>query len=65
MTLMDASRRRAVVFVIPLIVAFVAARKALPNVRTVDFLLAFASGIIVGVTLLRLIQVLRAPKSPE
>ena len=62
---MDTTRRRALVLVVPLIVALAAARQALPNVRAVDFLLVFASGIIVGVTLLRLVQILRAPKSPE
>ena len=53
-------RRRAAVFVAPLIVTLVMAQRAAPRVRAVDFLLVFASGIIFGVTLMGLIQSLRA-----
>jgi hypothetical protein len=54
------TRRRAVVFVAPMIVGVVAAQRAAPHVRTVDFLLLFASGVVFGVSLMALIQVLRA-----
>jgi hypothetical protein len=54
------SRRRAAVFVVPMIVGLVAARRAAPYVRTVDFLLLFASGVVFGVSLMALIQALRA-----
>lgn len=50
------SRRRLAVFAIPLVTAFLMARRATPNVRAVDFLLLFASGVIFGVTLMGLIQ---------
>ena len=54
------TRRRAAVFVVPMIVGLAAARRAAPNVRTVDFLLLFASGVVFGVSLMALIQALRA-----
>jgi hypothetical protein len=50
------SRRRLAVFAIPLVIALVMARRAAPNVRAVDFLLVFASGVLFGVTLMGLIQ---------
>ena len=50
------SRRHLAVFAIPLVIALVMARRAAPNVRTVDFLLLFASGVLFGVTLMGLIQ---------
>ena len=53
-------RRHAAVFVVPMIVGLVAAQRAVPHVRTVDFLLLFASGVIFGVSLMGLIQALRA-----
>jgi hypothetical protein len=37
------ARRHAAVFVVPMIVGLVAAQRAAPHVRTVDFLLLFAS----------------------
>jgi hypothetical protein len=52
-------RRHAGVFVLPMIVGLVTAQRAAPHVRTVDFLLLFASGIIFGVSLMGLIQILR------
>jgi len=42
-----------------MIVGLVTARQAAPHVRTVDFLLLFASGVIFGVSLMALIQHLR------
>ena len=48
---MDApARRRAAVFVVPLIIALVSARRAAPNVRTVD---------------MELIRSLRTPRGPD
>jgi hypothetical protein len=62
---MDApARRRAAIFVVPLIIALVSARRAAPNVRTVDFVLLFASGIVFGVSLMALIRSLRTPRGP-
>ena len=53
-------RRHAAVFVVPMIVGLVAAHLAVPHVRTVDFLLLFASGVIFGISLMGLIRALRA-----
>ena len=55
-------RRRAAVFVVPLILTLVMAQRAAPRVRAVDFLLLFASGVIFGVSLMGLIQLLRADR---
>jgi uncharacterized membrane protein YcaP (DUF421 family) len=52
-------RRRAVVFVIPIIIALVAGRRAAENVRTVDYVQILAVGIIIGVSLTSLIHVLK------
>jgi hypothetical protein len=57
---MDTStRRRAAIFVVPMIVGLVSAQRAAAGVRLVDFLLLFASGVIFGVSLMGLIQFLR------
>jgi hypothetical protein len=56
-------RRHAAVFVVPMIVGLVTAQRAAPHVGTVDFLLLFASGVVFGVSLMGLIQVLRARRS--
>lgn len=53
------SRRRLVVFAIPMIVALVAAQRAAAHIRTVDFVIVFASGVLVGVTVLGLVQLFR------
>jgi hypothetical protein len=59
---MDTStRRRAAIFVVPMIVGLVSAQRAAANVRLVDFLLLFASGVVFGVSLMGLIQFLRVP----
>jgi len=55
------SRRRAAIYVVPMIIALVAARRLVPHIRPVDFLLVFAAGAVFGVTLLGIIQALRAP----
>jgi hypothetical protein len=51
---------RAAVFVGPMIIALVMAQRAAPNVRAVDFLVGFGSGVLFGISLLRLIQIIRA-----
>ena len=57
------TRRRAAVFVVPMIVGLVAAQRAAPHVRTVDFVLLFASGVVFGVSLMALIRVLRGERN--
>ena len=56
-------RRRAAVSVVPMLVGLLAAQRAVPHVRTVDFLLLFAGGVAFGVGLMGLIQLLRARQS--
>ena len=58
-----APRRRAAVSVVPMLVGLLAAQRAAPHVRTVDFLLLFAGGVAFGVGLMGLIQLLRARRS--
>lgn len=55
-------RRRAAVFIVPLITGFVTAQRAAPNVRAVDFVLLFAAGLLCGVSLVGLIQTLRSSR---
>jgi hypothetical protein len=57
------ARRHAAVFIVPTIVGLVAAQRAAPHVRTVDFVLLFAGGVVFGVSLMGLIQMLRARRS--
>ncbi len=54
------ARRRAAMFAVLMIVALVGAQRAIPHVRTVDVVLLFASGVLFGVSLMRLIEALRA-----
>jgi hypothetical protein len=54
------TRRHTAVFAIPMIIGLVTAQRAAPHVRTVDFLLLFASGAIFGVSLMGLIQAWRS-----
>lgn len=56
-------RRRAGASVVPMLVGLLAAQRAAPHVRTVDFLLLFAGGVAFGVGLMGLIQLLRARRS--
>jgi hypothetical protein len=56
-------RRRAAVSVVPMLVGLLAAQRAAPHVRTVDFVLLFAGGVAFGVGLMGLIQLLRARRS--
>ena len=54
------TRRQLAIFAGPMIVGLVSAQRAAPHVRTVDFLLLFASGVIFGVGLMGLIQAWKA-----
>lgn len=56
-------RRHPAVSVVPMIVGLLAAQRAAPHVRTVDFVLLFAGGVAFGVGLIGLIQMLRARRS--
>ncbi|HET8623744.1 MAG TPA: hypothetical protein VFM14_09305 [Gemmatimonadales bacterium] len=47
-----------------MVIGLLTAQRAAPHVRTVDFLLLFASGVIFGVSLMGLIQAWRA-QGPE
>lgn len=53
-------RRRAVVFVIPVILALIIGRNAAENVRTVDYIQILAVGMIIGVSLANLIHFTKA-----
>jgi hypothetical protein len=48
-----------------MIIGLVTAQRAAPHVRAVDFLLLFASGVLFGVSLMGLIQILRAARRPS
>lgn len=52
-------RRRAAVFAVPMVLGLVMAQRAAPHVRTVDFIVLLASGILFGVSLAGLVQFLR------
>lgn len=56
-------RRRPAVSVVPMLIGLLAAQRAAPHVRTVDFVLLFAGGIAFGVSLMGLIQLLRERRS--
>lgn len=56
-------RRQAAVSVVPMLVGLLAAQRAAPHVRTVDFVLLFAGGVAFGVSLMGLIQLLRGRRS--
>jgi hypothetical protein len=59
------TRRHAAVFAVPMIIGLVTAQRAAPHVRTVDFLLLFASGALVGISLMGLIQAWRSKPASE
>lgn len=59
------ARRRAAVFAAPMLVALVSAMRAAPHVRTVDFVLLFASGVLFGVSLMGIIQLFRGSPRPS
>lgn len=52
-------RRRAAVFVVPLILALVAGRRVAENVRTVDYLTILGTGMVIGVSLVGLFQLIK------
>ena len=56
---MESSRRRSVVFIVPLVIALAAASRMGRDIRTVDFLQIFAAGALTGVSLMGLIATLR------
>ena len=58
-------RRRAAVFIVPMILGLVMAQRAAPHVRTVDFLVLFASGVLFGVSLMGLVQQLKRRVAQE
>lgn len=58
-------RRRAVVFVVPIILALIIGRDAAANVRTVDYVQILAVGMIIGVSLTSLIHFLKAKGAPQ
>jgi hypothetical protein len=58
-TLDSPNRRRAVVFVVPLILALVGIRRVSDSVRTVDLLQILAAGMLIGITLVGIIQMLK------
>ena len=60
---MESPARRHAAVVAPMLVGFVAAQRAAPHVRMVDFLLLFAGGVAFGVGLMGLIQMLRVRSS--
>jgi len=64
---MDAAprRRTAVVWVIPVILALVMGRRAAENVRTVDYLQILMCGMIIGMSLINLIQFLKRGSRPK
>lgn len=52
-------RRRAVVFVVPVILALVSIRHVSDDVRTVDLLQILAAGMLIGITLAGIIQMVK------
>ena len=61
---MSTSRGQALVLVVPLIVVLVAARRLVPDIGSVDFLMIFAAGALFGATLLGLVQMVRRQGDP-
>ena len=53
-------RRRAVIFIAPLLIAFIGASRVAGEIRTVDFLQVFAAGMITGISLAGIIRMLKA-----
>jgi len=58
-------RGRMIGFVFPLLLAFAAASRVVHDMRTVDFLRVFASGMLVGVSLMGITEAVRAKKTPS
>lgn len=58
---MDRSdRRRAAAFVIPLLLSILAAARAAPRVRSIDFVALFGAGMIFGIGVAGLVRFIRA-----
>ena len=57
------SRRRFAIFVVPMIIGLITAQRAAPHVRAVDFLALFAGGVVFGVGLMGLVQMLKTRNS--
>jgi hypothetical protein len=57
------ARRRPAVFAAPMIVGLIAAQRAAGHVRTVDFVLLFAGGVVFGVSLMGLIEFFRTRRA--
>ena len=57
------TRRHFAVFAAPMLVGLIAAQRAAPHVRSVDFVLIFAAGMVFGVSLMGLIQAWKARRS--
>ena len=53
-------RRRAVIFIAPLLIALIGASRVAGEIRTVDFLQVFAAGMITGISLAGIIRMLKA-----
>ena len=60
MTAEKPTRRQLTVFLAPMLVGLIAAQKAAPHVRSVDFVMIFAAGLVFGVSLMGLIQAWKA-----
>lgn len=60
MTAEKPTRRHFTVFFAPMLIGLLAAQKAAPRVRSVDFVLIFAAGLVFGVSLMGLIQAWKA-----
>jgi hypothetical protein len=57
------TRRHVAVFAAPMLVGLIAAQRAVPHVRAVDFVLIFAAGVVFGVSLMGLIRAWKAGSS--
>ena len=57
-------RRFAMIFVVPLIISLASASRLGRDIRTVEFLQIFASGMLFGVGVMGLVQVLRKGGQP-
>jgi hypothetical protein len=54
------TRRHLAVVAAPMLVGLIAAQRAAPHVRSVDFVLIFAAGVVFGVSLMGLIRAWKA-----
>ena len=63
MTAEKPTRRHFTVFLAPMLVGLIAAQKAAPHVRSVDFVMIFAAGLVFGVSFMGLIQAWKARRA--